>query len=157
MASILLTATPSTLPSWLQFVVALSPLVTVGVVITAFLAYRQKKRADDRADWWARADKAIDMMLSKDNTTVNAGMVLVGKLSESRTARRQEHEALRGVVDAIVDGLIADSRVSNAKRARARRRRRRARWVDRLTSGSRLRTWRRSTLRRHTPSKEARG
>lgn len=159
--SMILTAASSPLPYWLEFVVALAPLVTVGVVVMAFVAYRQKKQSDNRADWWARTEKAIDMMLSEDNTTMNAGMVLVDTLSESKTVTEADRKALEAVVQAIVDGLITDSLESNARLARAKRRhtRRRARrrWVERLKSRSPFRRRKRPTLRRHTPKEEARG
>jgi hypothetical protein len=42
---------------------SLAPLATFGVVLVAYLTYRQRDRADRRDQWWTRAQWAIDAAL----------------------------------------------------------------------------------------------
>ena len=43
---------------------ALAPLATFGVVLVAYLTYRQKSHADRRDQWWKRAQWGIDSALN---------------------------------------------------------------------------------------------
>lgn len=118
----LLTASAiSSLPIWAQWISALAPVGTATAVIVAFLAYLQKKRSDDRADWWARAVKAMELMTAEETTSVNAGMALASHIIDSETASDKDRAMFTEVVDRIVDDIIQDSvqverRVAKEKR-----------------------------------------
>ena len=43
---------------------AVAPLATFGVVLVAYLTYRQKAHADKRDQWWKRAQWGIDSALN---------------------------------------------------------------------------------------------
>lgn len=123
-------ADAAALPVVMQWISALAPAVTAAAVIVAFLAYLQRRSADTRAGWWARAVKAIELMTTKDDlVSVNAGMALASRLADSKKVTEEDKQLFIDVIGTIADMLIEDEtskneRVLRERRARARRKRR---------------------------------
>ena len=94
---------------------ALAPLATFGVVLVAYLAYRQKDRADRRDQWWKRAQWAIDLALDQDNLRQATGFAAIAHLASRSEATRGDRQLLWEVVaaqqglDAEVDAAEADA------------------------------------------------
>ena len=62
---------------------AVAPLATFGVVLVAFLTYRQRAHADRREQWWLRAQWAIDSALNDaDPQRRLAGLKVLVQLTE---------------------------------------------------------------------------
>lgn len=119
---------------------SLAPLATFGVVLVAYLAYRQRDRADRREQWWKRAEWAIDSALNDaDPQRRLAGLKVLVQLIGSDLAtsedadlmsalavgiRNQEQEGRRSVtVSAPAGELImaeADRLVQSANAVRQR-------------------------------------
>jgi hypothetical protein len=121
---------------------ALAPLATFGVVLVAFLAYRQRDRADRRDQWWKRAQWAIDSALNDaDPQRRLAGLKVLVQLigSDLATAedadlmsaiavgiRNQEQDSRRSVTvsnstqDLIVTEAGALLQLADARRQRSR-------------------------------------
>ncbi len=121
---------------------ALAPLATFGVVLVAFLAYRQRDRADRRDQWWKRAQWAIDAALNDaDPQRRLAGLKVLVQLigSDLATAedadlmsaiavgiRNQEQDSRRSVTvsSSIRDLILAEAgallQLADARRERSR-------------------------------------
>ncbi|MHA7143442.1 hypothetical protein ACX80U_01865 [Arthrobacter sp. TmT3-37] len=102
----------SDVPQWWEIVGALAPLAVllaaVLAAVTAFAALRQrstadraaleqKRRADDRAEWWRRTQWAIDAATSLDPIRQEAGVEALLQLSYSDLATEED----RLILDAI--------------------------------------------------------
>jgi GAF domain-containing protein len=99
-------------PQWWEVVGALAPfavlLAAVLATVTAFATLRQraaadrasleqKRRADDRAEWWRRTQWAIDAATSVDPVRQEAGVEALLRLSYSELATEED----RLILDAI--------------------------------------------------------
>ncbi|WDF32725.1 hypothetical protein PTW37_12780 [Arthrobacter agilis] len=99
-------------PSWWEIIGALAPfavlLAAVLATLTAFATLRQraaadraaldqKRRADDRAEWWRRTQWAIDAATSLDPVRQEAGVEALLQLSYSELATAED----RLILDAI--------------------------------------------------------
>jgi GAF domain-containing protein len=99
-------------PQWWEIVGALAPLaVLLAAVLAAMTAYatlqqratadraalEQKRRADDRAEWWRRTQWAIDAATSLDPIRQEAGVEALLQLSYSELATEED----RLILDAI--------------------------------------------------------
>lgn len=99
-------ATPA---EWWQIVAALGPLaVLAGAVLAAFIGWRtlrqkaaadalalkQRTRADDRAEWWKRAQWALDKALDAGEDAKALGLASLAVLARSDLAREEELELL---------------------------------------------------------------
>lgn len=107
-------------PSWWEVVGALAPfavlLAAVLATLTAFATLRQRaaadratldqrRRADDRAEWWRRTQWAIDAATSLDPVRQEAGVEALLQLSYSELATEED----RLILDAIwVGNPMAD-------------------------------------------------
>lgn len=64
--------------TWWQILAALGPLaVLLAAAIGAFMAWRtlrQKAVADDRSEWWKRAQWALDNVYSEDTNRGTMGL-----------------------------------------------------------------------------------
>jgi hypothetical protein len=94
---------------WWQIVAALGPLaVLAGAVLAAFIGWRtlrqkavadalaltQRTRADDRAEWWKRAQWALDKALDAEEDAKALGLASLAVLARSDLAREEELELL---------------------------------------------------------------
>jgi hypothetical protein len=93
-------------PEWWQILSALGPLaVLVAAIVAAvvgFLSLRQNTRADNRAEWWRRAQWALDASLSRSRSEAEMGQKAIDLLGRSELASREELALLKiGTEDAI--------------------------------------------------------
>lgn len=115
---------------WWQIVAALGPLaVLAGAALAAFIGWRtlrqkaaadalalkQRTRADDRAEWWKRAQWALDKALEADEDAKALGLASLAVLARSDLAREEELELLdiawQSVSEANGDGGTWDEEV----------------------------------------------
>ncbi|WP_284753102.1 hypothetical protein [Arthrobacter sp. efr-133-R2A-120] len=99
-------------PEWWQIVGALSPLaVLVAAIVAAIvglLSLRQKARADDRSEWWRRAQWALDASLSRSRSEAEMGQKAIEILGHSELASREELALLKvGTDDALMAAATA--------------------------------------------------
>ena len=99
-------------PEWWQIVGALSPLaVLVAAMVAAIvglLSLRQKARADDRSEWWRRAQWALDASLSRSRSEAEMGQKAIEILGHSQLASREELALLKvGTEDALLAAATA--------------------------------------------------
>lgn len=102
-------------PQWWEIVGALAPVaVLLAAILAAVTAYAtlrqraaadrsaldQKRRADDRAEWWRRTQWAIDAATSVDPIRQEAGVEALLQLSYSELATEED----RLILDAIWAG-----------------------------------------------------
>jgi hypothetical protein len=83
---------------------ALAPLATFGVVLVAYLTYRQRSRADRRDQWWKRAQWAIDSALDDaDPHRRLAGLKVLVQLIGSDLATAEDAELMSALAVGIRD------------------------------------------------------
>ncbi len=83
---------------------AVAPLATFGVVLVAYLTYRQKSHADRRDQWWKRAQWGIDSALSDaDPQRRLAGMKVLVQLVGSDLATAEDAELMSALAVGIQD------------------------------------------------------
>jgi hypothetical protein len=81
---------------------ALAPLATFGVVLVAFLAYRQRDRADRRDQWWKRAQWAIEAALNDaDPQRRLAGLKVLVQLIGSDLATAEDADLMSAIAVGI--------------------------------------------------------
>jgi flagellar biogenesis protein FliO len=84
---------------WWQILGALSPLaVLVAAIVAAtvgLLSLRQKARADNRSEWWRRAQWALDASLSRSRSEAEMGQKAIEILGHSELASREELALLK--------------------------------------------------------------
>ncbi|WP_457964396.1 hypothetical protein M1E17_22665 [Arthrobacter sp. D1-29] len=81
---------------------AIAPLATFGVVLVAYLAYRQKAHADRRDQWWKRAQWAIDSALNDaDPQRRLAGMRVLVQLVGSDLATAEDADLMSALAVGI--------------------------------------------------------
>ncbi|MDQ6753825.1 MAG: hypothetical protein M3017_10520 [Actinomycetota bacterium] len=83
---------------WWQVLAALSPpailIAGVAAAVVGLLTLRQRSRADARAQWWSRAQWALDSALSRDRKQAEMGLRVMKVLAGSELARSEEIEIL---------------------------------------------------------------
>jgi hypothetical protein len=85
---------------WWQIVAALTPLAALGVllvfvVVTLPPAVERPTRAagpEVRAEWWSRAEWAMDMALDDKPERRKVGLAVLGQLSADRFAGKEDAE-----------------------------------------------------------------
>lgn len=83
---------------------AVAPLATFGVVLVAYLTYRQKSHADRRDQWWKRAQWGIDSALNDaDPQRRLAGMKVLVQLIGSDLATAEDAELMSALAVGIQD------------------------------------------------------
>ncbi|MEO8281880.1 MAG: hypothetical protein ABI568_00520 [Pseudarthrobacter sp.] len=83
---------------------AVAPLATFGVVLVAYLTYRQKSRADKRDQWWKRAQWGIDSALNAaDPPRRLAGIKVLVQLIGSDLATPEDADLMSGLAVGIQD------------------------------------------------------
>lgn len=90
-------------------------LVALVAGVIAWVNYRHRRIADNRAEWWRRTQYAIDLTCTDDDKIGrNTGMRLLTHLLKDRSATQADAELLEDTVDALVDEVVA----RGARRAR---------------------------------------
>lgn len=76
--------------------------------IVGLLSLRQKARADDRSEWWRRAQWALDASLSRSRSEAEMGQKAIEILGHSELASREELSLLKvGTEDALLAAATA--------------------------------------------------
>jgi hypothetical protein len=93
-------------PEWWQILSALSPVaITVAAIVAAvvgLLSLRQKARADNRSEWWRRAQWALDASRSLSHSEAEMGQKAIDLLGRSDLASPEELALLKiGTEDAL--------------------------------------------------------
>ena len=83
----------------------------------------QRERAERKAQWWQRAQWALDLTLSSDTETRTVGFKVLEALADSEWA--EEHEA--DIIAAATERVLGDDGDTEAPTSPARR------WRDRWT------------------------
>jgi hypothetical protein len=83
---------------------AVAPLATFGVVLVAYLTYRQKSHADKRDQWWKRAQWGIDSALNDaDPQRRLAGIKVLVQLIGSDLATPEDADLMSSLAVGIQD------------------------------------------------------
>jgi hypothetical protein len=88
---------------------AFAPLIAAaiaGVIATA--ALWQRRRSDNRAEWWRRAQWAMDAALSDRPAQALMGQRAIYVLSRSRLASTEEFVFLRSATEDPIDAIQDD-------------------------------------------------
>lgn len=87
-------------PEWLHVLSELGPIATALAALAALtvgiMTVRQRRTADARAEWWKRAEWALDQVLSTpaDESRAAVGMAMLNHLADSKLAKTEEIAAL---------------------------------------------------------------
>ncbi|SDL77879.1 hypothetical protein SAMN04487916_11469 [Arthrobacter sp. ov407] len=102
---------------WWQILAALGPLaVLLGAVVAGVIGWRtlkQKAEADNRAEWWNRAQWALDAVYSGDKKRGTIGLKVLKVLGESELAGDGELAVLEAASEKPLD------QAAHARTARA--------------------------------------
>lgn len=98
----------SDLPVWVQWVGELGiPTIALGAALVTWASYRQRRAADRKAEWWRRAQYALDLMMEHRNVVrLNTGMELVNSLLDDPTATQEDAKMLAQVVDTAITMMV---------------------------------------------------
>ena len=98
---------------------AVAPLATFGVVLVAFLTYRQRAHADRREQWWLRAQWAIDSALNDaDPQRRLAGLKVLVQLIGSDLATEEDAELMSALAVGIQTQEAGDRAVGDREAGR---------------------------------------
>lgn len=79
---------------WWQIVGALAPLLVLAIFAAIFLMALRRETpeggAEERADWWSRAEWALDMALDSKPEKRRIGLAVLEHLSASGTAHEED-------------------------------------------------------------------
>ena len=91
---------------WWEIVAALGPLaILAAAIITGVIAavnLRHRRQADQRSEWWARAQWALDAVSSENESLQVQGLGLLEHLADSELAGPEEIEILATAWEAII-------------------------------------------------------
>ncbi len=83
---------------WWEILAGLSPVAVLLAAVLAFtiglMTLRQRTRADMRAEWWKRAEWALDASMSAQPVRSETGLNVLGVLADSELALDEEIEIL---------------------------------------------------------------
>ncbi len=79
----------------ITWIPVLGPLGILATALVAYFAYRQKLEADRRAQWWVRAQWALEASLSANPRRSLAGLAVLNDLKTSSLATREDRELFR--------------------------------------------------------------
>ncbi|MFK0009360.1 hypothetical protein ACIQTZ_20150 [Paenarthrobacter sp. NPDC090520] len=87
---------------WWQFLAGLTPLAAlIAAGIAGWIAWkslRQKSAADNRAEWWRRAQWAFDSILSDEPRRAQAGLRIIAVLAQDPPGA-EELKIIEGATD----------------------------------------------------------
>lgn len=107
-------APDSALPLWLEVVRAVGlgfgPFLTFGAAIIAAVialrAYRQRKEADERAEWWRRAQWALDHASGQDLERGRVGLRTLDHLVDSELASAEDRALIAEVLAEVIEAVV---------------------------------------------------
>ncbi|MER2133416.1 MAG: hypothetical protein ABS910_01915 [Arthrobacter sp.] len=79
----------------ITWIPVLGPLGILVTALVAYVGYRQKLEADRRAQWWVRAQWALEASLSANPRRSLAGLAVLNDLKTSSLATREDRELFR--------------------------------------------------------------
>ena len=79
----------------ITWIPVLGPLGILTTAVVAYFAYRQKLEADRRAQWWIRAEWALEASLSANPRRSLAGLAVLNDLKTSSLATREDRDLFR--------------------------------------------------------------
>lgn len=105
----------------ITWIPVLGPLGILATALVAYVAYRQKLEADRRAQWWVRAQWALEASLSANPRRSLAGLAVLNDLKTSSLATREDRELFRLIGVTAREELLGagGSAVSSARPAGA--------------------------------------
>lgn len=107
------TASTRALPEWVQWAGALGPAATlVAAVLAAVLALvtlRQRRRSDDKAEWWRRTQWALEQALGLEEERHAVGAAMLKLLSMSELAKPEDLDLHRAAWDALLQDVPDDA------------------------------------------------
>lgn len=97
---------------WFAWAKPIAPFSTAIVAtaagLIALVSYRQRRLADDRAEWWRRAQYALDLiMVDSEQLGRKPGMKLLDHLVEDSKVTSRDAAMLKNAVKAIADEVVA--------------------------------------------------
>lgn len=99
------------LPAWMQVFESVArmllPLVAIGAAGVAYLSYRQRRLADNKAEWWRRVSRAIELCATSDDQVGrNTGLTLMNHLLNDPTTTQEDATMLAEAVDTLIDEIV---------------------------------------------------
>lgn len=103
-------------PEWWQIVAALSPFaVLIGAIVAGIIGFnqiKQKREADNRAEWWKRTQWALDAVNSGEPRRGTMGLKVLTVLAESDLAGKGELDVLAAAWENPLDEAEQDLKAS---------------------------------------------
>ncbi|MGW9402753.1 hypothetical protein ACWGQ2_02150 [Arthrobacter sp. NPDC055585] len=90
----------------ITWIPVLGPLGILVTALVAYFAYRQKLEADRRAQWWVRAQWALEASLSANPRRSLAGLAVLNDLKTSSLATREDRELFRLIAVTAQEELL---------------------------------------------------
>lgn len=84
----------------------------IAVLAAAYLGFWQKQKADARAEWWRRAQWALEAKASENKELKENGLAMLDVLTESNLAGEDEREFIRMVTDIPTSATVTDEDVA---------------------------------------------
>ena len=91
----------------ITWIPVLGPLGILATALVAYFAYRQKLEADRRAQWWVRAQWALEASLSANPRRSLAGLAVLNDLKTSSLATREDRELFRLIALTAREELVS--------------------------------------------------
>lgn len=102
----------------ITWIPVLGPLGILATALVAYFAYRQKLEADRRAQWWVRAQWALEASLSANPRRSLAGLAVLNDLKTSSLATREDRELFRLIGVTAREELLGGGSGSTVREAR---------------------------------------
>ncbi|MEZ2390367.1 hypothetical protein AB6813_12620 [bacterium RCC_150] len=110
-------------PEWWQVIGGLSPLAVLVTALVAavigLLTLRQKAQADNRSEWWHRAQWALDASMSANSSIAEMGQRAIAILGRSELATTEELRLLKVGTRNPLSAADPARRVEHAPAARS--------------------------------------
>lgn len=83
------------------------PFVAAGGAAVAWFSYRQRRIADNRAEWWRRASYALDLTKTLEpELGRNTGMELLTALQADETVGQTERDLLKSATSVLLAEIV---------------------------------------------------
>lgn len=98
-----------------------APFSTAAIALVAsviaLLSYRQRRHADNRAEWWRRVQAAIDLLTEDEKIGRRSGLVLMGHLFADNGPTKKDLRMLMDVGSTLISEVIDRVTTSSQERA----------------------------------------
>ncbi|MBD7996425.1 hypothetical protein H9639_14075 [Arthrobacter sp. Sa2CUA1] len=92
----------------ITWIPVLGPLGILTTAVVAYVAYRQKLEADRRAQWWVRAQWALEASVSANPRRSLAGLAVLNDLKTSSLATREDRALFRLIGLTVQEEVLGD-------------------------------------------------